>query len=226
MDGKISLNKFNDYFKINWINFHDKNSLNKLVEELDCPHMRKNEILTALFAFCNLEPKLPGKSKSFIKSEPINLTNDMDRESIISYLQSIRDKNPTADLAFYSYRDFSNTCWEPFLKAAVERNPVSILACEKLGDTEVINKLENIPNQSIYDSARIAQPDEVWNYQRGDGLEKAICLANILKSRNPNQNIEINVEKDYVEIITGGKTITWPSDKGLNGNIKLDNNSF
>jgi len=28
-----SLNKFSDYFKINKINFHDKNSLNKLVEE-------------------------------------------------------------------------------------------------------------------------------------------------------------------------------------------------
>ena len=35
MEGKISLNKFNDYFKINKINFHDKNSLNKLVEELE-----------------------------------------------------------------------------------------------------------------------------------------------------------------------------------------------
>ena len=26
-------------------------------------------------------------------------------------------------------------------------------------------------------SIRIAQPDEVWNFQRGDGLEKAITLA-------------------------------------------------
>ena len=226
MDGKISLNKFSDYFKVNKINFHDKNSLNKLVEELDCPHMRKNEILASLFAFCNLEPKLPGKDKSFIKSEPINITNDMDRESIVSYLQSIRDKNPTADLAFYSYRDFSNTDWEPFLKAAIERNPVSILACEKISDDEVTDILENIPNQSIYGGARMAQPDEVWNYRMGDGLERAICLANILKSRNPNLNMEINVENDHVDIIISGKTVTWPSRKGLKGNIRIDSSSF
>jgi hypothetical protein len=226
MEGRISLNKINDYFKINKINFHDKNSLNKLVAELDCPHMRKNEILTALFEFCNLEPKLPGKGKIFTNSEPINISIDMGRKNIISYLESIRDKNPTADLAFYSYRDFSRTDWGPFLKAAIERNPVSIKACEKLSDAEVIYKLENISNQSIYESTRAAQPDEVWNYQRGDGLERAICLANILKSRNLSPVIEITVEKDHVDIITGGKTITWPSGKGLKGNIKLDDSSF
>jgi hypothetical protein len=221
MEGKICLNKFYDYFKTHKINFHDKNSINKLVEELDCTHMRKNEILTSLFEFCNLEPRLPEKDKIFIKTESINISNDLDRESIISYLESIRDKNPTADLAFYSYRDFSRTSWEPFLKAAIERNPVSIKACEKLSETEIINIIENIPNQSIYDDFRIAQPDEVWNYQRGDGLERAICLANILKNRNCNLNIDINVEKDHVAIIINKNMITWPSSKGLKGNIRL-----
>ncbi|MHB1335297.1 MAG: hypothetical protein ACYCXQ_04990 [Candidatus Humimicrobiaceae bacterium] len=226
LEGKICLDKFYDYFKTHKINFHNKNSINKLAEELDCSHMRKNEILTALFEFCNLEPKLPGMNKIFIKAEPINITNNMEREGIISYLESIRDKNPTADLAFYSYRDFSKISWEPFLKAAIERNPVSIEACEKLSDAEVINIIENIPNQSIYDGFRIAQPDEVWNYRRGDGLERAICLANILKNRNNNLNIDINVEKDHVAIIINEKTITWPSYKGLKGNIRFDNNSI
>ncbi|HEY5501191.1 MAG TPA: hypothetical protein VIK09_04325, partial [Candidatus Humimicrobiaceae bacterium] len=213
------------YFKTNKINFHDKNSINKLVEELDCSHMRKNEILNALYEFCNLEPKLPEKDKIFIETEPINITNDLDREGIISYLESIRDKNPTADLAFYSYRDFSRTSWEPFLKAAIERNPVSIEACAKFSDAEIINILENIPNQSIYDSFRIAQPDEVWNYQRGDGLERAICLANILKNRDSNLKIDINVEKDHVDIFINGKTITWLSGKDLKGSIRFDSGS-
>jgi len=129
-------------------------------------------------------------------------------------------------LAFYSYRDFSTTDWGPFLKAAGQRNPVSIKACEEFSVAEVINILENIPAQSIYDGARIAQPDEVWNYRIGDGLERAICLANILNSRDPNQNMEINVEKDHVDIIIDGATITWPSVKGLQGNISLNNSSF
>jgi len=225
IEGKICLNKFYDYFKIHKINFLDKNSINKLVEEMDCPHMRKNEILNALYEFCNLEPKLPGKDKIFIETEPINITNDLDREGIISYLESIRDKNPTADLSFYSYRDFSRTSWEPFLKAAIERNPVSIEACAKFSDAEIINILENIPNQSIYDSFRIAQPDEVWNYQRGDGLERAICLANILKNRDSNLKIDINVEKDHVDIFINGKTITWLSGKDLKGSIRFDSGS-
>ena len=224
LEGKIYLNKFYDYFKTHKINFHDKNSINKLVEELDCTHMRKNEILTSLFEFCNLEPKLPKKDKVFIENEPINITNDMNRNDIISYLESIRDLNTTADLAFYSYRDFSRTRWEPFLKAAIERNPVSIEACEKFNDDEIIKILENFPNESIYDNFRIAQPDEVWNYQRGDGLERAICLANILKSRNMNLHLDINVEKDRVTVTINEKTISWPSSKGLNGLIRLDNN--
>ncbi len=78
-----------------------------------------------------------------------------------------------------------------------------------------------MPNKSIYDSSRLAQPDEVWNYRMGDGLERAICLANILKNRNSYKNISINVEKDNVTIILDEITIKWPSAKGLNGNISV-----
>ncbi|MCE5329457.1 hypothetical protein LLG07_03865 [bacterium] len=222
LEDRIFLNKFSDYFRTHKVDFHDKNNINKLLEELDCPHMRKNEILKILFEFCNLEPKLPGRDKIFIKTEPINLTTGMEREDIISYLESLRDKNTTADLAFYAYRDFSRIIWDPFIKAAVERNPVSIEGCEKYSDVEVIHIIENMTNQSIYDGSRIAQPDEVWNYQRGDGLERAICLANILKNRNRYKNININVEKDHVTITLDKITAVWPSCKGIEGNIKLD----
>ena len=75
-------------------------------------------------------------------------------------------------------------------------------------------------------ATRIAQPDEVWNYQRGDGLEKAICLANILKSRNLHLQIDINIEKDHVALNINEDTITWPTQKGLNGLIRLDGNYF
>ncbi len=130
--------------------------------------------------------------------------------------------NTTADLAFYAYRDLSRTSWEPFVKAAVERNPVSIEACEKKSDEEVISLLENMPILSIYDSSRLAQPDEVWNYQRGDGLEKAICLANIMKNRKRYKHIGISVEKENVTITLDEKTLKWPSTKGLEGDIDLD----
>ena len=220
---RIILNKFNDYFKTHKIDFHNKNIMNKLMEEIYCPHMNKNEILASLFKFCNLEPRLPGKDKVFIKTESIDLTNDMGREDIISYLESIRVNNTTADLAFYTYRDLSRTSWDPFIKAAIERNPVSVEECEKYSNDKIIHILETMTNKSIYDSSRVAQPDEVWNYRMGDGLERAICLANILKNRNSYKNININVEKDNVTTILDEITIKWPSAKGLNGNISLKN---
>lgn len=224
INGKIILNKFSEYFRNKKINFNDKNSLTKFIDEIDCFHAKKNEIMTSLIEFCYLEPKLPGNDKIFISNqEPINITTEMSREEIISYLESIRDKNQTVDLAFYAFRDFSRTDWRPFLKAAIERNPVSILACEKFNEDEIINLLEKIPNESIYDKFRIAQPDEVWNYKRGDGLEKAICLVNILKSRDKNKSLKININIQDKQIITtfNEKEIRWPSNKGLFGTIEF-----
>ncbi len=222
LKNKIFLNKFDDYFKTHKIDFLDKNNTDEFMEEIYCPNIRRNEILTALFEFANLEPRLPGRDKIFIKTEPIDLTNDMEREGIISYLESIRVKNMTADLAFYAYRDFSRTNWDPFMKAAIERNPVSIEGCKKFSDNKVIHLIESMSNQSIYNHSRLAQPDEVWNYQKGDGLERAICLVNILKDRNKYKHININVEKDNVTIILDDIIIKWPSGKGLKGNIDLD----
>ncbi len=37
-----------------------------------------------------------------------------------------------------------------------------------------------MPDQSIYDDQRLALPDEVWNFRRGDGIEKALLLADYI----------------------------------------------
>ncbi len=222
LSNRISLNEIEDYFKNNSVNFDDKGSLDRLVHELKCTHIKKNEILNALFEFCHLDPRLPSlEQKRFTENETINLTNDMNREDVIAYLDSIRKRNVTADLAFYAYRDFSRTSWAPFIKAAMERNPVSITGSEKLTTAEVITLLEQMPNQSIYTGPRVAQPDEVWNYERGDSLEKAICLANILKKRDRDLPLNIIMEKGFVSIKYGDKILRWPSAKDLSGNIEI-----
>lgn len=221
---RICLNKFMEFFETNKIDFSDEKDMISLMNQLDCPsmlHVKKSEILTSLYEFCNINPRLPGVNKSFIETEPIQLSTEMSREDIISYLESIRDKNVSADLAFYALRDFSRIKWEPFIKAALERNPVSIAKNQDLGDDEVISILESMPNESIYDGPRMAQPDEVWNYQRGDGFERAICLANILKYKNSDRSINIIAMNDYIEINVDNKTIRWTSNKGLKGIIKL-----
>ncbi len=54
-------------------------------------------------------------------------------------------------------------------------------------DTAVIKAVRKLPDESIYDEAgRLAQPDEVWNYGRGDGVEKALLLANVLSGAWPH----------------------------------------
>ncbi|WP_066622972.1 hypothetical protein [Clostridium magnum] len=221
---RICLNKFNEFFKTHKVDFSDEKDIISIMDQFHCDNMpiaKKREVLSSLYEFCNINPRFPGKNKDFIKSEPIQLSTEMNREDIISYLESIRDKNISADLAFYALRDFSRTQWGPFIKAALERNPVAIAKYKDLGEDELISTLESMPNVSIYDGPRMAQPDEVCNYQMGDGFEKAICLANILKHRNNELSINISVINDYVETNFDNKTIHWLSNKGLNGIVKI-----
>ncbi|HAX18323.1 MAG TPA: hypothetical protein DCY00_06990, partial [Actinobacteria bacterium] len=121
------------------------------------------------------------------------------------------------------YRDFSRTDWKPFIKAAVERNPVSIDGCKNLSDDEVIEFIKKMPEESIYDGSRVAQPDEVWNYHRGDGLEKAIFILNVFRKRNNCKNIIINLEKNTVSLTMDKSILTFSSGKNLTGTITLDN---
>jgi hypothetical protein len=225
IENRIFLDRFNDFFKEHQVDFRSKENIDRLVNELDCPDVRKSDVFNALFEFCNLEPRLPLDDKTFIPSMAITLDFDMKRDEIISYLEDLRENNVTADLAFYAYRDFLKTDWNPFLKAAVERNPVSIEEAKDYSDIEIIEKVKNMPDESIYDGSRIAQPDEVWNYKRGDGFEKAVCLLNILKNRNTNKSIEIIADKDNVSLILDKSKINFSSGKNLRGAIKTDTRS-
>jgi len=221
LEGRICLNKFYDFFKANKIDFCQKDSYDKLSSQLDCTHMKKEEIIKSLVEFCYLEPTLPGIDKKFIDSEKINITTDMSREEIISYLDSIRERNTTADLSFYAYRDLSKIEWGPFVKASIERNPVIIDAMKDYNIEKVVELLDVMPTDSIYDGMRVAQPDEVYNFSRGDGLEKALCLADVLKNRDNDLNIEIDVNYEEVLVQYGDKTIKWKSNKGLKGKITI-----
>jgi len=127
----------------------------------------------------------------------------LDRDEIIDYLRDIRRHNVTADLAFYAYRDMTACDWLPFVKAAVERNPVSIKAAENMSLSESYAWLQAMNNASIYDGTRLAQPDEVANYKTGDGLEKALLLANVLRGRKTEQDITITVDNNKVVLRAG-----------------------
>jgi hypothetical protein len=167
------------------------------------------------------EAKLPpSDQKNYLPADPIKIGVEQSRKQIIEYLQTIRRSNSTADLALYAYRDMETCDWEPFIKAAVERNPVSIQMADSMSVDEVYRWLAKMKSTSIYEGKRLAQPDEVANYQTGDGLEKAFLLANIIHQRSPEQDIEITVDNNDVTLKERDE-YRFVSDKGFKSVISI-----
>jgi hypothetical protein len=218
--GRICLPKLEEFFKNNPIQHYDAASMAELGAKLECSSSGKNEMLAELAKFVHLEPEFPDfESKVSNPWKKLEIVPGMAREEIIAYVESMRTENRSADLAFYALRDLSRTDWTPFLKAALERNPVCIEATKALSDDELIRALETMSTESIYDGARLAQPDEVWNYKTGDGIEKAILLANVWKKRHPEEKIELTVQIDRVELRLPGQIHTFASAKGLTAQL-------
>ncbi len=172
------------------------------------------QFLDKLADFVYTEAKLPAADKNYLPANPVEIRVEHTREQIIDYLQTIRRGNTTADLAFYAYRDMQTCDWTPFVKAATERNPVSIRMTEAMSIDQAYAWLEQMRDTSIYDGKRLAQPDEVANYKTGDGLEKAFLLANVLRHRYPGRDIEIVADNGNVTVrgldrylFTSGKAI-------------------
>ncbi len=130
-----------------------------------------------------VEPRLPdaGRVRFAREDEPLGITPDMGREEIVSRLDSLRDSNRAAALAPYAGHELGQVEAAPFIKAALERSPVSLAALKDMSEKEVVARLEAMESESIYDGpSRLAQPDEAWNFGRGDGLEKCLIAANVL----------------------------------------------
>ncbi|MDD5134877.1 MAG: hypothetical protein PHP01_05655 [Phycisphaerae bacterium] len=178
-----------------------------------------------LYDFLYIAPKLPSVEKEYKPVEPIKISTNMSREQIFDYLSNIREKNITADLAFYAYRDMTCCDWKPFIKAAVERNPVSIDQAKSKSIEDCFQWLQSIPNGSIYDSGRLAQPDEVVNYKTGDGVEKAFTLANIIHNRTADEPIEIKITGKSVVLTAAGK-FEFESSKPFEKTIKINREEY
>jgi len=179
-----------------------------------------DKMVAKLADFLHVEPKLPPIDRNYLPSKPIEISISQTREEIIEYLKSIRKDNPVADLAFYAYRDMTSCDWQPFIKAAIERSPVSIEKYKSISIEQLYAELQKMSNQSIYEDQRLAQPDEVANYRTGDGLEKAFLLANIIRAAKPEQKLKITVDNNKVTL-QAQKTYNFESAKGLQKVIEI-----
>ncbi len=198
------------------------------------PSLRdKKDFLTGLKRFVHLVPRLPSENKTFpgvsglttatTPSGDINTTPHCSisptdtRDSIISKLQAIRTVNPVADLAFYAGRFMDSCDWKPFLKAAFERNPVSIEFFREKEISALYQELQSWPDESIYEENRLALPDETVNFRRGDGIEKAITLMNIFKSRHHGEDIHLTVAGSAVRVHGHGFSYEFTTGKSYDG---------
>lgn len=163
-------------------------------------------------------PRLPDPSRAqFVQSSSIPLlAPEMEYAEVAERLDALRTSNRTAALAPYAARELAKTECGPFVSAALERCPVSKLALSADGNPDapadahsVISRIAKLGNESIYDgSSRLAQPDEVWNYRTGDGLEKCLLAANVLGGT------EIRIANSSASLMDGEKAVcSFPSAK-------------
>jgi len=80
--------------------------------------------------------------------------------------------------------------------------------------------LKAMDDVSIYDSKRLAQPDEVANYRTGDGLEKVFVLANVIRQKLTRQDIKITIDGSNV-VLMADSEYHFASSKGLNKKIQI-----
>jgi len=220
LPGRIRCDELEEFIrkeKIDVRNAESRAAMRKYIEPV-IPDAQR--FVDELADFVHVEAKLPAAEKNYLPTEPIEISVEQSREQIIDYLQQVRRSNLTADLAFYAYRDMETCDWAPFVKAAVERNPVSIEVVDSMALEEVYMWLEQMKNASIYDGKRLAQPDEVANYKTGDGLEKAFLLANVIREANPEQDIEIAVDNSDV-VLKGQSEYRFVSGKGFKKQISI-----
>lgn len=217
LEGRMLLNKFDDFFRGGAVDLTKPADLERISRALECQCHQAGDVIEKMRRFVHLDPRFPDQDapKQFVPGRKIDIKPGMTRQAISDHLASARGNNTVADLAFYAFRDLARTDWRPFLKAAFERNPVSVAGAAELDDDDVRARLEALPGTSIYEGSRLAQPDEVWNYGRGDGAEKAVCLANILRARHGAAKVRLRIAPDAAQVACGGRETVWPSAKNL-----------
>lgn len=224
--GKILLNKAEEIIKL----FKGKS-----LQEVQNQYIELNsgvsvdmirDMFRNLYRFISVAPKLPEEKKKYISATKAEISVDDTREKIVSKVYKLADKSEMALLALYVYRQMDKTDWLPFVKAAIERNPVCFndLNGKSIGDVYEI--LQMIPDISIYDGQRLALPDEVWNFRRGDGIEKAFLLADFIIRKNPDSELSLTIDHKNVILNHTGTDYRFTSFKNFRKNIRICGNDY
>ena len=208
--GKLIFNDVESYIRDHTIDLCRPEDVAALKQQVACGCLNGLSAIDDLVAFCHVQPRLPDASR--VRFEPeaaqIQLDGCTSAEAVLAKLEGLRARIRTVELAFYAFRDLSRTEVQPFLLAAMQRSPVALAGAAGMSDDEVVRWVEALPNESIYDGAtRLAQPDEVWNFRRGDGLERVLAVAMILRERRGDPRMSITMENQQAVLRQGDRCI-------------------
>jgi hypothetical protein len=216
ISGRMILGDLESFFKNNTVNIENSSTVDNLKKHLCNNCLTVDEVMNDLKKFCLTNPRLPSQEKEWENNHPIDLDGVNSAQDAFEKISSFRKVNISADLAFSAFRDLNHSPWKPFLKAAFERNPVTLDALKSSTISEAAEKLQSIHNESIYNEpGRLAQPDEVWNYLRGDGLEKAFCLLNIIKNNNPDDTFTLTRDSGNVIVKHNNREYSFVTTKNV-----------
>ena len=171
--------------------------------------------------FTVTEPRLPDSEKFYTAEITPSISTDNTREEIIKTVTGLTGKSEMALLTMYVYRQMDMIDWIPFIKASMERNPVCYSELESMLVDEVYGILGKMPDESIYDSNRLALPDEVWNFKRGDGVEKALMLADFIGMKYPGSPVHIEISDSRVVLRYRTEEYPFHSTKGFRKLISI-----
>ena len=215
---KLVFNDVEAYIRDTAVDLDRPADVAALKARVGCGCLEDQNAIDGLVRFCHVAPRLPDASRARFEAPaaPLRFEPGMERDAIDAHLSAIRGQNLCADLAFHALRDLARTDAQPFLLAALQRSPVSLAGAAALrSEEELLRWAEGIPNESIYEGpARLAQPDEVWNFRRGDGLERALLVAAVLRERRGDQSAENAIEDGRAVLAAGGRTVcAFPTAK-------------
>jgi hypothetical protein len=181
------------------------------------------EMFRDLHEFIYTDPKIPGMGKNYISTSKLSISTENSRDEIIEHISQNQGISETALLTMYVYRQMDNIDWRPFVKAAIERNPVAFTDLYEKNNYEIYSILKSLPVDSIYDGNRLAMPDEVWNFRRGDGIEKALLLAGFIIHKDKSANVTIEIDNEKVRLSSNKHDFHFISNKKLKKSIQISN---
>lgn len=221
LQGKIILNEVEEY-----LDKHHGTDLKEIEDKIisirgQIPKNTIHEMFDEIKAFIITEPQIPDINKRYSETITPLIKTENTREQIVESIINHADKSETALITLYVYRQMDKISWLPFLKAAFERNPVSLNELSGKNLDEVFGILSEMPNESIYDDKRLALPDEVWNFRRGDGIEKALLLADYITKKDNSSDISLKIDNKKVSLNYNNMDYHFTSSKSFIKSINI-----